>query len=121
MTGAAGDVLPPCLTVSGQTQDQRRLSDAFGEGASSDLADVVARPFIVMRNDHQDALSAGLAVSEFAPAGKSADEIRALWQWVQARLNSAVANHANSGGELAHRQFAEEAAAEADARWDACL
>ena len=32
------------------------------------IADIVARPFIVMRNDHQDALSAGLAVSEYAPA-----------------------------------------------------
>ena len=29
-----------------------------------------------MRNDHQDALRAGLAVSEYAPSGKSADEIR---------------------------------------------
>jgi hypothetical protein len=39
---------------------------------------VLARPFIVMRNDHQDALSAGLAVSEYAPTSKSADEIRGL-------------------------------------------
>lgn len=94
---------------------------AFGEGASSDLAGVVARPFIVMRNDHQDAVSAGLAVSEFAPASKSAEEIRSLWQWVQAKLNSAATNHAESGGELAHPRFSAGTAAEADARWDACL
>jgi chromosome partitioning protein len=102
----------------------RRVDDAvaaFGDGASSDLADVVARPFIVMRNDHQDALSAGLAVSEFAPASKSADEIRGLWQWVQAKLNSAVTKHAESGGELAHPRFSAGAASEADASWDACL
>jgi chromosome partitioning protein len=43
-----------------------------------------------MRNDHQDALAAGLAVSEYAPNGKSADEIRALWQWVATRLNADV-------------------------------
>ena len=69
----------------------RRIDDAvtaLGDGSALDLAGIVARPFIVMRNDHQDALSAGLAVSEFAPAGKSADEIRSLWQWVEAKLRS---------------------------------
>jgi chromosome partitioning protein len=44
-----------------------------------------------MRNDHQDALAAGLAVGEFSPFGKSADEIRDLWQWVETRLNGGVA------------------------------
>jgi chromosome partitioning protein len=52
-----------------------------------DIADVVAQPFIVMRNDHQDALSAGLAVTELAPEGKSAEEIRGLWQWIETKLN----------------------------------
>jgi len=60
---------------------------ALGDEAALDIADVVARPFIVMRNDHQDALSAGLAVSEYAPTGKSAEEIRGLWRWVESRLN----------------------------------
>jgi chromosome partitioning protein len=60
----------------------------LGEEAALDLADVVARPFIVMRNDHQDALTAGLAVIEYAHASKAADEIRGLWQWVEARLNA---------------------------------
>jgi len=59
---------------------------ALGDDAALDLSEVLARPFIVMRNDHQDALSAGLAVSEFAPAGKSAEEIRGIWQWLEARL-----------------------------------
>ena len=27
-------------------------------------------------------------MSEYAPAGKSSDEIRGLWQWVGARLNA---------------------------------
>ncbi|XSC44318.1 AAA family ATPase [Bradyrhizobium sp. RDT10] len=61
---------------------------ALSDEAARDIADVVARPFIVMRNDHQDALSAGLAVSEYAPNGKSAEEIRGLWQWVEARLGN---------------------------------
>jgi chromosome partitioning protein len=62
-------------------------ASSLGDEAALDLADVLAQPYIVMRNDHQDALSAGLAVSEFAPAGKSAEEIRSLWQWIAARLN----------------------------------
>jgi chromosome partitioning protein len=50
----------------------------------------------VMRNDHQDALASGLAVSEYAPSGKSADEIRGLWQWAERKLNGDV----NVGEEL---------------------
>jgi chromosome partitioning protein len=60
---------------------------ALGDEASLDITDVVAQPFIVMRNDHQDALSAGLAVTELTPAGKSAEEIRGLWQWIETKLN----------------------------------
>ena len=61
---------------------------ALGEEAALDISGVVATPFIVMRNDHQDALSAGLAVNEYAPGSKSAEEIRGLWQWVEAKLNA---------------------------------
>jgi chromosome partitioning protein len=66
-----------------------RISDAANALGNEmfDIADVVAQPFIVMRNDHQDALSAGLAVSELSPEGKSAEEIRGLWQWIEAKLN----------------------------------
>jgi len=64
-------------------------SDSLGQ-AALDIPDVVARPFIVMRNDHQDALRAGLAVSEYAPASKAADEIRGLWHWIEERLGLAV-------------------------------
>jgi chromosome partitioning protein len=39
-----------------------------------------------MRNDHQDALNAGLGVSELAPLGKSAEEMRNLWHWIESRL-----------------------------------
>jgi chromosome partitioning protein len=60
----------------------------LSDQAAPNVSDILAQPFIVMRNDHQDALSAGLAVSEYAPASKSADEIRSLWQWVEARLNA---------------------------------
>jgi chromosome partitioning protein len=51
------------------------------------LDGILAQPFIVMRNDHQDALGLGLSVVEYAPSSKSADEVRGLWQWVEAKLN----------------------------------
>src|SRR5258708_29595977 len=76
-------------------------ASALGEQAALDLADVLAQPFIVMRNDHQDALSAGLAVSEFAPGSKSADEIRGLWQWIEARLTIAIAVDEHDVNEVA--------------------
>ena len=84
----------------------QRLTNAatsLADGAE----DLVAQPFVVMRNDHQDALSAGLAVSEYSPFGKSADEIRALWQWVAAKLGdeitasrSAVTNEALDASDI---------------------
>ncbi|TKW79889.1 MAG: ParA family protein [Bradyrhizobium icense] len=83
----------PFAFILNQTpiRGQRVTSAAstLGEGAL-DIPDAVAQPFIVMRNDHQDALSAGLAVSEYAPMGKSADEIRGLWSWIESRLGIAA-------------------------------
>lgn len=38
------------------------------------------------RSDHMDAVAAGLGVTEFAPSGKAADEIRALLQWLRVKL-----------------------------------
>lgn len=56
--------------------------------AALHLTGLVALPTIVLRNDQQDALGKGLAVTEYAQGGKSADEIRGLWQWVSDRLTS---------------------------------
>jgi chromosome partitioning protein len=80
-------------------------ADALGHEAAREMDDVLARPFIVMRNDHQDALSAGLAVCEYSPFGKSADEIRDLWQWVETRLSGAVAADAEIVSEFEDVQF----------------
>ncbi|MGY8676806.1 ParA family protein [Bradyrhizobium sp. UFLA05-153] len=74
--------------IRGQRIDN--AANTLGEEAALELADVLARPLIVMRNDHQDSLAAGLAVNEFAPGGKSAAEIRGLWHWIETRLNLAT-------------------------------
>jgi chromosome partitioning protein len=74
----------------------RRVGNAastLGDDAARDVSEVLAQPCIVMRNDHQDALGAGLAVGEYAPAGKSAEEIRALWRWVENKLNAGAIAH----------------------------
>lgn len=121
------------------TRGQRidNAATALGGKATLDLADVLAQPFVTMRNDHQDALRAGLAVSEYAPSGKSADEISRLWQWVAARLNGNFA-HDETAGEattfptrLRRLQVRDGGATPASYRlsesdessefWDACL
>jgi len=70
--------------IRGQRIDN--AANTLAEEAALDLTEVLARPLIAMLNDHQDSLAGGLAVSEFAPNGKSADEIRGLWRWIETRL-----------------------------------
>src|SRR5947208_7621840 len=60
-----------------------RLSEA---ATSLNSLGVLALPYIGQRNDHQDALGAGLGVTEFAPEGKASEEIVALWDWISERL-----------------------------------
>jgi chromosome partitioning protein len=76
----------------------RRPSEA---AAALNRIGVLALPYIVERNDHQDALAFGLAAMEFAPEGKAANELRALWTWVERKL----------GDESLHGQPASLAAA----------
>ena len=86
----------PFAFVMNQTPVRgRRIDDAanaLGGDDAHEMSDVLARPFISMRNDHQDALASGLAVSEYAPGGKSAEEISQLWRWTEARLNGGSAD-----------------------------
>lgn len=47
---------------------------------------ILAEPVITQRADHQDALASGLGVTEYAPDGKAAEEIRALWDWIKRKM-----------------------------------
>ena len=67
-----------------------RLSEA---AAALNAVGALALPYIVQRNDHQDALGTGLGVTEFAPDGKAAEEIRGLWSWIWNRLTAGSLNH----------------------------
>ncbi|MFG1225671.1 nucleotide-binding protein [Xanthobacter wiegelii] len=52
---------------------------------------VLATPTMTQRADHQDALASGLGVTEYAPDGKAADEVRALWQWIDRKTKGVPA------------------------------
>jgi chromosome partitioning protein len=120
--------------IRGQRIDH--AATALGERTTPDIADVLAQPFVAMRNDHQDALRAGLAVSEYAPSGKSADEISRLWQWVATRLAGSSAHEEHREGPqfpFLLRPFSRRrttstsdlhppsAPEESNESWDACL
>jgi chromosome partitioning protein len=127
----------PFAFVLNQTPIRGRRIDnaafALGEGTAREMGDVLAQPFIAMRNDHQDALAAGLAVSEYEPTGKSAAEIASLWQWTEARLNrtapkplalaetAAPVRPAPSAPQRTEGAQPPAPSGEGLTRWDACL
>jgi chromosome partitioning protein len=56
-------------------------------------AGMLALPYIVQRNDHQDALGVGLGVTEYDDRGQAAEEVRALWRWVWQSLTKESIDH----------------------------
>jgi chromosome partitioning protein len=47
---------------------------------------VLADPMLSTRMDYQDAIAAGLGVTEHDRAGRAAQEVTALWNWTRAQL-----------------------------------
>ena len=70
-----------------------RLSEA---ATSLNSLGVLALPYVGQRNDHQDALGAGLGVTEFAQEGRAAQETRELWRWVWTKLVEGSLDHAQN-------------------------
>ena len=62
------------------------LLPASGSGAERAGREPPGDVTLAHRSDHVDALAAGLGVTEFAPSGKAADEIRALLHWLWVKL-----------------------------------
>lgn len=58
---------------------------------------VLAEPMLSARMDFQDAMAAGLGVTEYARGGRAAQEVEALWSWIRGQLEGAKteasANH----------------------------
>jgi chromosome partitioning protein len=67
-----------------------RLTEA---ATSLNSLGVLALPYVGQRNDHQDALGAGLGVTEFAQEGRASEEIRELWRWVLKKLVEGSFDH----------------------------
>jgi chromosome partitioning protein len=104
----------PFAFVLNQTpiRGSQRINDAtssLDESAPRDIAEVLALPYINMRNDHQDALAAGLGVTEFDSSGKSAQELRSLWRWTVGKLAGDLvmqeANELKEASELVEVEF----------------
>lgn len=47
---------------------------------------ILAEPMLSSRMDYQDAIAAGLGVTEYAGGGRAAAEIKALWDWARTQL-----------------------------------
>ncbi len=47
---------------------------------------VLAKPMLSARMDFQDAIAAGLGVTEYAPQGRAAQEIDELWSWIRGQF-----------------------------------
>ena len=89
--GAIRKLGTPFAFVLNQTPARSyRLSEA---ATALHALGVLALPYIVQRNDHQDAFGAGLGVTEFAPDGKAAEEMRGLWQWVWKKIAAETIHH----------------------------
>ena len=94
MLAAVRESGKPFAFVLNQVQARStRLNSAAGSlgkrAIELKMSHVLALPAIVLRNDQQDALGIGLGVTEYAPGGKSAEEIRGLWRWIGARREAA--------------------------------
>jgi chromosome partitioning protein len=68
-------VLNQCPTMPGNSRATEMAAGLTALG-------ILAEPMIGSRVDYQDAYAAGQGVTEYAPAGKAADEIRQLWAWI---------------------------------------
>ena len=50
---------------------------------------VLAEPMLATRMDYQDAIAAGLGVTEYDAGGRAAHEIKMLWNWSRAQFDGA--------------------------------
>jgi chromosome partitioning protein len=80
--------------VLNQCPPNYRSTRASGAAKGLSELGVLAEPMLSSRMDFQDAMAAGLGVSEYARGGRAAQEIAMLWRWVRAQCSeSAAADH----------------------------
>ena len=77
----------PFAFVLNQCPPQRNSGRASDAAEGLHLMGSLAAPMLGYRADYQDAMAAGKGVTEYAPQGKAAEEIRQLWAWTAKRIN----------------------------------
>jgi chromosome partitioning protein len=76
----------PFAFVLNQCPTGGRTSRTANARMALHLLGSLCDPTLAHRSDHVDALASGLGVTEFSCFGKAADEVRAVLQWLTARL-----------------------------------
>jgi chromosome partitioning protein len=66
---------------------------------------VLAEPMLSARMDFQDAIAAGLGVTEYAPQGRAAQEIGELWSWIRVQFG-ATKNETHIHSQASRREAA---------------
>lgn len=74
--------------VLNQCPSNYRSSRASDAAKELTQLGVLAEPLLTARIDFQDAIAAGLGVTEYAADGAAAQEIGTLWSWVYAQLKN---------------------------------
>jgi chromosome partitioning protein len=72
--------------VLNQCPPSYRSSRASEAAKNLTCLGVLAEPMLSARMDFQDAIAAGLGVTEYARGGRAGQEIEALWSWVRAQF-----------------------------------
>ena len=67
---------PPCYRSTRASEAAKQLNNLG----------VLAEPMLSARMDFQDAIAAGLGVTEYAAGSKAAEEIATLWNWSRRQL-----------------------------------
>ena len=73
--------------VLNQCPPTYRSSRASAAAGDLTRLGVLAEPMLSARMDFQDAIAAGLGVTEYAREGRAAQEIEELWNWVRAQCD----------------------------------
>lgn len=76
----------PFAFILNQCPTTPRGSRAAEMAAGLASLGLLAEPMMCQRADYQDAFAAGQGVTEYAPDGKAADEVRQLWAWIDREI-----------------------------------
>ncbi len=72
--------------VLNQCPPMYRSTRASTAAKSLNRLGVLAEPMLSARMDYQDAMAAGLGVTEYAMGSRAAQEIATLWRWTEAQI-----------------------------------